>query len=149
LLSGQLHYPNPNSDYCTLPRRLMVMLYDGVAILGILMLATAIALPFGETQKIALQNFWFTMWLLLVCFLYLAGCWRYGSMTLGMRAWRVRIISSDGNRISWGRCLLRFLTSLVSLAAFGLGIFWALVDKKNRSWHDLAGHTLLIKISKN
>jgi uncharacterized RDD family membrane protein YckC len=40
---------------------------------------------------------------------------------------------------------LRFLVGLVSLGAFGLGILWALVDSKNRGWHDLAARTLLIK----
>jgi len=123
----------------------MVMLYDGIIMLGLLMIATAVALPFGDTQKVALQDPGFTLWLLLVCFAYLAGCWRYGSMTLGMRAWGVRIISYDGNTISWFRCLLRFLAAPVSLAALGLGIMWAIVDQKNRCWHDFAGHTFLIK----
>lgn len=126
----------------------MAMLYDGIILLGLLIVATAVALPFGDTQKIAFQDPVFTLWLILVCFAYLAGFWRYGSMTLGMRAWRVRIVSNDGNRISWPRCLLRFLTALVSLAAFGLGFLWALLDKKKRCWHDLAGNTTLVKIDK-
>lgn len=66
-------------------------------------------------------------------------------MTVGMRAWRVRLIKADGQIISWPRCLLRFLVGLVSLLVFGMGILWALADKKNRGWHDLATGTLLIK----
>jgi uncharacterized RDD family membrane protein YckC len=42
---------------------------------------------------------------------------------------------------------LRFLVGLVSLAIFGLGVFWALVDQKNRGWHDLAAGTVLIRSS--
>ena len=125
----------------------MAMLYDSVILVALLMVATAFALPFGDTQKIALQDFWFTLWLILVCFAYFAGCWRYGAMTLGMRAWHVRIVSYDGNTISWYRCVLRFLTGPVSLAALGLGFFWALLDQKNRCWHDFAGHTLLVKFA--
>jgi uncharacterized RDD family membrane protein YckC len=121
------------------------MFYDGVVILGLLMVASLVALPFGDTDKIAFQDFWFTLWLFAVCFAYLGACWRYGGMTLGMRAWRVRLISRDGQMISWPRCLLRFLAGVVSLSLFGVGILWALVDKKNRGWHDLIASTLLVK----
>jgi uncharacterized RDD family membrane protein YckC len=127
----------------------MIMLYDAVILLGLLILASAVALPFGNIEKVALHDFWFTLWLLAACFAYLGGCWRYGGMTLGMRAWRVRLVRGDEQLISWPRCLLRFLVGLVSLAAFGLGIFWALVDSRNRGWHDLAARTLLIKTPKH
>jgi len=138
---------NTGSDtvYCTLARRLTAMLYDAVILLGLLILASAVALPFGSVNKIALQDFWFTLWLLFVCFAYLASCWRYGGMTLGMRAWKIRLISVDKELISWPGCLLRFVVALVSLSIFGLGFLWALIDKKNRSWHDLIAHTLLIR----
>jgi uncharacterized RDD family membrane protein YckC len=138
----------PDTNYCSLPRRLMAMLYDGIIMLGLLMLATAVALPFGGAHKVAFHDFWFTLWLLMVCFVYLGGCWRYGGMTVGMRAWHVRLVSNRESEISWPLCFLRFLTGLVSLAVFGLGIAWALVDKKNRGWHDLAAGTLLIKVDK-
>jgi uncharacterized RDD family membrane protein YckC len=125
------------------------MLYDAFILLGLLILASAAALPFGDINKVALHDFWFTLWLLTVCFAYLGGCWRNGGITLGMRAWRVRLVSCDEQVISWPRCLLRFLVGLISLGAFGLGIFWAIVDSKNRGWHDLAARTLLIKTPKN
>ncbi len=120
------------------------MVYDAVILLGLLMVGSALALPFGEAQKIAFQDFWFTLWLVFVCFAYLGGCWHYGGMTVGMRAWRVRLISADSGIISWPKCLLRFLLGGFSLAAFGLGFVWALVDQKNRTWQDIAAHTLLI-----
>ncbi len=131
--------------YCSLARRSMIMLYDTLILLGLLILAAAIALPFGDVNKHALHDFWFTLWLFTVCFAYLGGCWRYGGITVGMRAWRVRLISADGRKISWSRCLLRFLVGLVSLGLLGIGILWALVDSRNRGWHDLAARTLLIK----
>jgi len=133
------------SDYCRLPRRLLAMLYDAVVLLGLLMLAAAVALPFGDADKHAFQDFWFTLWLLAVCFAYLGVCWRYAGMTVGMRAWRIRLVSADEQLISWPRCFLRFLVGLFSLGAFGLGILWALVDSRHRGWHDLAARTLLIK----
>lgn len=139
----------PATIYCTLQRRLLVMLYDAVILLGLLILASAIALPFGDVNKVALHDFWFTLWLFAVCFAYLGCCWRYGGLTVGMRAWRVRLVSGNEQVISWPRCLLRFLVGMVSLSVFGLGILWALVDQNNRCWHDMAACTLLIKPGKH
>jgi uncharacterized RDD family membrane protein YckC len=121
------------------------MIYDAVILVGLLIAASAIALPFGDTQKIAFQDFWFTLWLATVSFAYLGICWRYGGLTVGMRAWRVKLVSSDGRPVSWPVCLLRFLVGFASLGLFGIGILWALIDSKNRGWHDLAAHTLLVK----
>ncbi len=137
--------PQSTVAYCSFMRRLLVILYDTVILFGLLMLGSALALPIGEPQKIAFQDPWFTLWLWLVCFAYLGGCWHYGGMTVGMRAWKVRLISAEAGKISWPRCLLRCLVGTLSLAALGLGIAWSLFDRKNRSWHDLAAHTLLIK----
>ena len=136
-------------SYCTLPRRLMVMLYDSLIILGLLMLASAVALPIGNPEKIAFRDVGFTLWLLLVCFVYLAGCWHLAGMTVGMRAWRVKLIDADGGTISWWRCCLRFITGFASLGVFGLGFWWSLFDHKKRCWHDLAGRTLLIRNAPN
>jgi uncharacterized RDD family membrane protein YckC len=138
-----------NTDYCPFARRLLVMVYDTVILLGLLILATAVALPFGDVNKVAMRDFWFTLWLLTVCFAYLGGCWRYGGMTLGMRAWRVRLVRYDGQLISWPGCLLRFIVGMFSVGALGLGILWALVDTKNRGWHDLAARTILIRPDKH
>jgi len=131
--------------FCTLPRRLLIMTYDGVILFGLLIIASAIALPFGNVEKIAFEDFWFTFWLLLVYFAYLGGCWRYGGMTVGMRAWKVKLIRQNNEAISWSRCLLRFMAMFISVATLGLGFLWALVDKKKRCWHDLLADTVLVR----
>ena len=133
---------------CSLPRRLLAMLYDCLVLLALLIAASAIALPFGNAEKIAFRDFWFTLWLVFVCFAYLGGCWRYGGMTMGMRAWRIKLVSGDDRAVTWPRCALRFLVGCVSVGALGAGVLWALVDSRNRSWHDLAARTLLVRFEK-
>ena len=123
------------------------MLYDAVILLGLLIVASALALPIGDVNKVAFQDFWFTLWLLTVCLTYLTVCWRYGGMTLGMRAWKVRLYRDAEQTLSWPRCLLRGILAVGSLAVFGLGILWALIDKKNRGWHDIAAGTVLLQVS--
>lgn len=130
---------------CSLLRRLLAMLYDAVIVLGLLMLASAVALPFGEMNKIAFRDFWFTLWLVTVCAAYFTASWHNG-MTVGMRAWKLQLMTQEGKKVSWPRCLLRFLVALISISCLGLGVFWALVDKQKRGWHDLAAGTLLVHL---
>ena len=120
------------------------MLYDGVILVALWLLATAIALLAGSGPVTAGRDAWFTVYLLLIWFFYLAWFWRKG-MTVGMRAWRVVIEDANGSRPGWGACLLRFGVSLLSAACLGLGFAWSLFERRKRSWHDLASGTRLLR----
>lgn len=129
---------------CGLIRLLLVMVYDGVILVGLLLIGAALASPLDSGNQRALQDPLFTLYLLGIWFVYLAACWRHGGMTLGMRAWRVELYHAEG-RPGWGRCLVRFGVSLMSAAAAGLGFAWMLLDRQKRTWHDMASHTRLIR----
>ena len=131
---------------CSLPRRLAAMIYDALIVIGLLIIAGALAFLVGAGKYQAFRDPTFTAYLIIVWFLYFALLWRSGGMTVGMRAWHLRLVRSDGQAISWPGCCLRFLVGLVSLAVFGLGVLWALVDQKSRCWHDLVQGTLLIRL---
>ena len=126
-------------------RRLLVMLYDGLVVIALLLLATALALVAGSGEVMAGRDPLFTLYLLAVWFFYLAWCWRRAGMTVGMRAWRVAIESTGGGTPGWGQCLLRFLVSLVSAVCLGLGFAWSLFDPEKRTWHDMASRTRLVR----
>ena len=119
------------------------MTYDAVAIIALLMAATALAMLAGFRELHLLHNPLYALYLLAVWFGYVAWCWHNGGMTLGMRAWRVRIESVSGGRPDWGQCLLRFLLSLLSAVAAGAGFLWSLFDPQKRCWHDRLSGTAL------
>lgn len=129
---------------CGLIRRLAVMFYDAAVVISLLMVATGLAMLAGFGGRTAMQDPLFTAWLAAFWFLYLAWCWRRG-MTVGMRAWRVRIESEDGSRPGWGQCLIRFIASLLSAAAGGMGFLWSLIDRRSRTWHDIISRTRLVR----
>lgn len=130
---------------CGLFRRWLIMLYDAVVIAALLMLVTALAMLAGMGNQTALHDPVYTAGLALVWFLYLAWCWHKGGMTLGMRAWRVCITDETGGLPGWRRCAVRFLVSILSAAPAGLGFAWSLIDQKNRTWHDIASGTRLLR----
>lgn len=131
---------------CGLLRLLLVMAYDAVILVGLLLAGAALASPFDSGNQRALQDPVFSLYLLAIWFAYLAACWRRGGMTVGMRAWRVRI-ETEGGRPAWSQCLVRFGVSLGSAACAGIGFAWLLVDQRERTWHDIASKTRLVRWS--
>jgi len=71
--------------------------------------------------------------------------WSRGGQTIGMRAWRLRVVGADDAPLRWPRALLRFVVGLISLAALGIGFLWGLFDSQKRTWHDIAAGTLLVR----
>lgn len=128
---------------CGLARRMLVITYDALGVLALLFAATALALPVTRGEVVALRDPAFTAYLVAVSFMYLALFWRRGQ-TLGMRAWRVRLLTDDGRTLSWPRCAVRFLVALVSAGALVLGYLWALADPQRRTWHDRASGSRLV-----
>ena len=121
------------------------MVYDFAIVISLLMLATMLAMLVGFSDRTAMKDPVYTAYLLSIWFIYLTWCWHKGGMTVGMRAWRVRIEDENGNRPSWGKSTIRFLASLLSTAAAGIGFLWALGDSRNRTWHDFLSGTQLVR----
>ncbi len=129
---------------CGLGRLLLVMLYDAVIVIAILMVAAAFALFLPFSNQTAGKDFAYSLYLLIAWFLYLAYCWRNSGMTLGMRAWRVQLVSDRGGPPAWWQCGLRFGAAGLSAAAAGTGYWWKLFDRQKLSWHDHLSQTRLI-----
>jgi uncharacterized RDD family membrane protein YckC len=125
------------------------MLYDGLAIIALFMLVTAAAMLLGMENRTAGKDPVYSAGLLIVWFVYLGWCWSRGGMTLGMRAWKVRIENADGESPGWGQCAVRFMVSWLSAGAAGMGFAWSLFRADRKTWHDLASNTRLIQFRKS
>ena len=134
-----------SGEPCGLIRRLAAILYDATIVLALMMLAALLAMLLGLGQKTALRDPGFTLYLVLVWYLYVAWCWHRGGMTIGMRAWRIRIEDDLGRKPSWARTIIRFLASLLSAALLGAGFLWSLVDPGKRTWHDMISGSRLVR----
>ena len=86
--------------------------------------------------------------LIVVTAAYFVISWARGGQTIGMRAWRLRVVDANGNALPWPRCVLRFLVACVSFGAIALGFVWCLVDARKRAWHDIAAGSVLVRLEK-
>lgn len=133
-------------------RRLLAGAYDILPLLALWFCAGVAAqlLTAGTLDthrldhKLLLQSL-----LLLPTALYFVLSWTRGGQTIGMRAWRLRVVSIDATRLSGTRATARFLMGLVSVLPAGLGFWWMLIDPQGRTWHDRVAHTRVIRISKD
>jgi uncharacterized RDD family membrane protein YckC len=128
--------------------RLLAAVYDLLPVLALWFATAALVLLVRGGAPVVADSFvaWIELGLmLLVGFGYFGLSWRRGGQTLGMRAWRLTLRDRSGGRPSWRQLVMRYLVAGVSLAAFGLGFLWALLDRERRTWHDIASRTAVVR----
>tara|TARA_B100001146_G_C16193745_1_gene440457 strand:- start:1356 stop:1781 length:426 start_codon:yes stop_codon:yes gene_type:complete len=69
--------------------------------------------------------------------------------TLGMQAWKIKLVTCEGEALVFKTSLTRCFLSFISFLIIGLGYFWIIIDKKNRSWSDIFTNTRVIDIRKS
>jgi len=131
-----------------LPRLLLVLLYDSFAIVGLLFLVGIIMLVARSGEATAAGDWWFRGYLLFSVYLYYAWCWNRGGQTLGLKSWKAKVVTMQGNSLDWKTALWRFLGSLLSWLPLGLGYLWILFDKEGLSWHDRLSGSQIILVPK-
>jgi uncharacterized RDD family membrane protein YckC len=138
--------PNSSPNLATpgLLRRLAAIFYDWLLLIGVMIVASLpIVWLMGGAPSTGVAHATFRLYLLAIAFAFFAWFWTHGGQTLGMRVWRLRLVSANGGPVSWGQASRRFLAAFVSLACLGLGFLWILHDHERRAWHDRLSGTHL------
>ena len=122
-------------------RRLAALFYDLLVLVAIWMFAAALVLlAFGGEVDVAHQPplYHATLQgaLLFLTALYFAISWSRGGQTIGMRAWRVKVVDANGHALDFRHAIRRFALALVS--------FWGLFDADRRAWHDVLAKTRMV-----
>jgi uncharacterized RDD family membrane protein YckC len=133
-----------SSPSASLIKQLAAMLYDSFLVFAVLFFASALALLFNQGDAIE-SNPWFSLYLLLTLFTFYAWFWNKSGQTLGMKVWKIRIVSESGGNPGWATCYLRLISALLSLLCLGLGYWWRLF--KPYTWHDRLSKTRIIDVS--
>jgi uncharacterized RDD family membrane protein YckC len=117
-------------------RRLAAIVYDLLLLVAILFVATAALLPFNSGEAFTSKQFFYPVYLFSVSFLFYGWFWTHGGQTLGLKAWKLRVLTIDQKPINWSQAFIRFTASILSWSLFGVGFLWIILDKNNRAWHD-------------
>lgn len=130
-------------------RRLAAMTYDSLVLLALwILLAALLMLVSGGRLADADRPGWLLgverIGLLITTWGFFTGFWTHGGQTVGMRAWRLKLVTTMGERVGLKAASLRLLAALLSIAPAGLGYFWALIDREGRTWHDRLSGTRVI-----
>jgi|TARA_B110000967_G_scaffold209332_1_gene264985 uncharacterized RDD family membrane protein YckC len=140
-MPSNLHSKCPPAS---LIKQIAAMIYDSLLIIAILFISTAIALIFNDGKAFESSPI-FSFYLVLIIFIFYSWFWKKSGQTLGMRVWKIRIISELGGNPSWAICFLRLTFALLSIACFGIGYWWRLF--KPYTWHDKLSQTRIISLS--
>jgi uncharacterized RDD family membrane protein YckC len=144
---------DPTPARAGLLRRLGGMLYDGLLLLAVLMIATALFLPFTGGKAIdplanPVLEWVYRATLLLLVAGFFGVFWTRRGQTLGMASWRLRVEREDGTPLTWGDALRRLAAAALSWLPLGLGYLWILVDRDRRAWHDRLSRTRIVVVPK-
>lgn len=158
-------------------RRIAAGFYDLLLVVALWFPATAIALAvFRDGRR--LPEAGYQIYLLAVAFAFFGWFWTHGGQTLGMRAWRLKLIAGDGRPPGWYQALVRYLCMLIPWLLVGLGLefvsypgaadnpvfqyvlaplaftaalvgfLWPLFDSRRLAWHDRFSHSCLTVLPK-
>jgi len=93
-----------------LRRRLGALVYDLCLLVGVIFLA-GLPLPYLANKIVdaPLLKLLTQLYLLGVTFVFFGWFWTHGGQTLGMRAWKLQLVTKDNSQVSWKTAFYRFL----------------------------------------
>lgn len=75
---------------------------------------------------------------------YFVLMWWLVGQTVGNGVVGIRVVQTNGHRLSLWRAILRFIGYSVSMLLLGIGFLWVLVDPRRQGWHDKMAHSVVV-----
>lgn len=134
-------------------RRFGAMSYDTLLIIAVMMVVTAVFLPFtgGEAitaDRVGALEFVYQGALIAIVVGFFTWFWTRSGQTVGMTAWRLKVERSDGAVLTWTDACKRLAAACVSWLPLGLGFFWIWIDRDHLAWHDRWTNTQVVVLPK-
>jgi uncharacterized RDD family membrane protein YckC len=107
---------------------------------------TLVVLAVRLGEAVPPGSWWFPLCLLAITAAFFSTFWVRGGQTLGMRAWRIRVVRDDGHALTYPQALARFGGGVAALVPAGLGLWWSLLDDAKRGWHDRWTGTRVVRV---
>ncbi len=128
-------------------RRLFALVYDSFVVFSFLILMTGLALALNQGGSLQPHQGLFLTYLFVSTALFVGWFWQRAGQTLGMLAWRIKVVNDDLSPLTWRTALKRFMIGTACLAAGGIGLFWCLFDKNKLALQDKLTKTRVIHLN--
>ena len=132
-------------NYVTIWRRSASILYDSLLVLAMLIIMSLPFFSFNLEENLSLKII-VQIYYYLITQYFFVWFWVNNEGTLGMKTWKIKIVSEDGNKISYIEAIIRFNAAIFSFIFFGLGFLMCFLRKDKKCLHDFISKTVLIKL---
>lgn len=135
-------------------RRFAALIYDALLIAALLMVYTAALLPFTHGHAITRETAGYGWYAYCAGELLLVGgyCvlnWTRSGQTLGMRAWRLKVVDESGRPLTSGRAAVRFVCALAAWTPAALGVLSLYLDRDHRALQDRLSGTRVLELPRS
>ncbi|MDQ8038755.1 MAG: RDD family protein [Pedobacter sp.] len=129
--------------------RLFAIVYDGLLLVALWMIASAIMVPFGTNESaaraheiaVASSSFrQFVMFpvLVVITWLFYGYFWTRAGQTLGMQTWRLKVLRFDGHHLRWTDAITRCASACLFPIVCGL--------ISQLAWHSIPGFVISVSL---
>ncbi len=127
-----------------LGRRFGALLYDALLIIAVWMATLFPWVIFNNGEAVGGMLVQLVLLAELIGF-YLVF-WSRQGQTLGMKAWRIRLVDTTGQPPTFKQLLIRLATAPLSVLSCGAGYLWFYVGDHRQTWHDRLSDTMVVHL---
>ncbi len=110
-------------------RQLLALFYDVWLLAAVFMVASALTLPITQGEPVKPGNPFMTSYIFFVWYGFYAWFWTHGGQTLGMRSWKIKLISQTGEAVGLWHALLRFISGIPAWLFITAGGYFSFADQ--------------------
>ncbi|MEQ8956155.1 MAG: RDD family protein [Gammaproteobacteria bacterium] len=140
-------------------RRLAALLYDGFLVAAIWMLLGYLVqlvagtegnrLVDGRVQTDPVMDVIIFSLMLISAAGFYIWFWTRSGQTLGMLAWRMKLLNHNDQLVDTRQGLIRWLAAWPAFFCAGIGFLWLYVDQQGDALHDIASGSKVVVLPKS
>lgn len=111
-------------------------IYEGLILIALSFMCVAGFLLLAGDATHGVRRYLLQLLLWLVIGFYFVWCWIKSGQTPALKTWKLKLTTDDGSLLSPQLSWLRYTMASLSLAGFGLGFLWAVIDSEHKYLHD-------------
>ncbi len=125
-------------------KRMAAFFYDCLLLIAVFFVVTAVAVRVNGGE--AIESPLYLVALIPVAWIFFSWFWVNGGQTLGMRAWKIKLVNESGAAIGMRESVIRFAAGLLFLP---IVLIPAVFDANKRGLHDRLAGTKILRIKQS